>query len=198
MNPVFLTKAILGKVIGLLTSDDQGDAESGFVALLKDVIIGIIMGVVGMSVLIFLDHRNVIHFQSAHHFRDAAFGLLQDPETMATIEESSDLKFITASEYEYYKSTIDGVAEKIKSSEEALEKRSEELEKNTKEIESLKGEHEEMLKDPRLGLDKFCETCPWGNTNCAARVKYMEDTYKLKPFRAKIDVMKAAPGCKSD
>ena len=90
-NPVFIAKIIFRKVAELLISTDEEDLTqpAGIITLLKDIVLGIILGVLTISVLIFLDHHNIVHFQSAHNFRNAAFQLMNDPETIANLEESS-------------------------------------------------------------------------------------------------------------
>ena len=72
-NPVFLAKVIMKKVFTLLVESDEEDLTrpGGIVTLLKDIILGVILGVLTISILIFLDHRDVVHFQSAHNFRNA-------------------------------------------------------------------------------------------------------------------------------
>ena len=57
---------VLRKVLTILTTDDDGDvgpAMEGYsiVAFLKDVIIGIAMGLATISVLIFLDREFIYH-----------------------------------------------------------------------------------------------------------------------------------------
>lgn len=90
-NPVLLAKVIIAKVADLLLNSDEEDLTQpgGIITLLKDIILGVILGVLTISILIFFDHRGLVHFQSAHNFRSAAFQMLNDPETIQTLEESS-------------------------------------------------------------------------------------------------------------
>ena len=191
-DPVFLAKVIFRKVITLLMSSDEEDLTQpgGIITLLKDIIVGIILGVLTISILIFLDHHNIVHFQSAHNFRNAAFQLMNDPETIQTLEESSDLKFMTTSDYNSKKKEIDGVPDKLKNNEEILTKRSDELENKKKEIESIKDEYDKLYNNPLLGLDKFCGSCHWGmKSSCDGRVQFLQDTYNTRPIAAKIAAM---------
>ena len=48
------------------------------------------------------------HFTAPLMHTAAAFSLLNDPETIANLEESSDLKFMTIHEYDSKKKEIDG------------------------------------------------------------------------------------------
>jgi len=191
-NPVFLLKVILRKVMTLLLTADEEDLTrpGGIITLLKDIVIGIIFGVLTISTLILLDHRNIVHFQSAHNFRNGAFQLLNEPETIANIEESSDLKFMTVSEYESKKKEIEGVQDKLRGHQEVLDKRIKEGDEKEKEVESIREEYETLMKNPLLGLDKFCGSCKYaGSTSCDARVQFLQNNYNTRPIAAKISAM---------
>lgn len=196
-NPVFLAKVIFRKVFELLTSSDEDDITrpGGMLTLAKDIILGILLGVMTVSTLIFLDHRNVFHFQSAHNFRNAAFQLLNDPETIANLEESSELKFMTVADHEGKHKEIDSASEKIASSNEAVEKRTKEGEEMKKEVDSIQAEYDSLRGNPLLGLDKYCGSCSWGGpTSCDKRVQYLQDTYSTRLIAAKISAM-VHPSC---
>lgn len=193
-NPVFLLKVILRKI--LFSAEEENLTRSGqIILLLRDVILGIIFGLLTLSTLLFLDHRDVVHFQSAHNFRDAAFELLNDPETIANIEESSDLKFMSFDDYESKRQEIVGVEDKLRSQKELLEKRIKEGEEKDKDSDAVREEYETLMKNPLLGLDKYCGSCKWqGRTSCDQRVKYLRDTYNIGEPVAKIGAMNA-PSC---
>ena len=102
-NPAVLAGMVLRKVFYLLLSDEDQDditTAGGIIALLKDVVLGITLGILFVSMVIFLDHKDLIHLQSAHNYRNAAFTMVQDPETRAEIEESSGLIFMSTSSHE--------------------------------------------------------------------------------------------------
>ncbi|KAL7534016.1 hypothetical protein ACHAWF_004694 [Thalassiosira exigua] len=188
-DPVFLAKVILRKVVGLVATD-EGEDRVGVISLLRDLVLGVILGVVTIMVLIFLDHRDVIHLQSAHNFRESAFQILNDPETLAHVEEASNLKFIKIDEYERMKKEIERAPQKITESEAKLAEKTKEWEERKVELDSLRGDHNKLKNSPVLGLNKFCPNCIWGrNVSCAARVKYLQDTYKTKPLEAKMSAM---------
>eukprot|EP00584_Thalassiosira_punctigera_P027019 CAMPEP_0172576314 /NCGR_PEP_ID=MMETSP1067-20121228/137658_1 /TAXON_ID=265564 ORGANISM="Thalassiosira punctigera, Strain Tpunct2005C2" /NCGR_SAMPLE_ID=MMETSP1067 /ASSEMBLY_ACC=CAM_ASM_000444 /LENGTH=250 /DNA_ID=CAMNT_0013368979 /DNA_START=65 /DNA_END=817 /DNA_ORIENTATION=- len=197
-NPVFLAKAIFGKVAGLLVSPDDEDATlvGRTIAFLRDLVVGVILGVAFVSVLVFLDHRDIIHFQSAHYFRNAAFQLLNDPETIANIEEASKIKLLTIDEYESRRKEIDSFAEKLVEGEANLEKRTKEAVDKKAELAAVKAEHESLMNNPLLELNKYCGGCPWaGKTTCDARVQFLQQKYSSKPIAAKMSVMEV-PSCK--
>ena len=199
-NPVFLAKVIFQKVVTLLISSDEEDLTQpgGIITLLKDIILGVILGVLTISTLIFLDHRNIVHFQSAHNFRNAAFQMLNDPETISNLEESSDMKFLTQMEYESKKKEIDSVAEKLKGHEAVLEKRIKEGDAKKGEVESIRAEYKSLMENPLLELSKYNGGGKWGGSStCDARVQFLQDTYNTRPIAAKISAM-GHPGCKKD
>jgi len=191
-NPVFLAKVIMNKVVALLVSSDEEDITrpGGIITLLKDVIVGVIMGVMTISAFIFLDHLNIVHFQSAHSFRNAAFQLLNDPETIANIEEATEYKFITISDYEAKMKEISSVTEKLEGHKKVLERREAEAEEKKKEADGIRGEYESLMASPLLKLDKFCEGCSWsGKTTCIGRVTFLQETYNTRPIAAKVNAM---------
>ena len=126
----------------------------------------------------------------------AAFSLLNDPETIANLEESSDLKFMTIHEYDSKKKEIDGVEEKIANMQTILETRAKEAEAKKKEIDEIKGEYDTVYHNPILELDKWCGGCHWGQKfSCDARVNFLQSTYNTRPLKAKISAM-SHPSCK--
>ncbi|KAL7524351.1 hypothetical protein ACHAXR_000539, partial [Thalassiosira sp. AJA248-18] len=196
-NPVFLAKVIFRKVVDLLVTSDEENLTGPalIIVFLRDIILGVILGVITISIVIFLDHRDIAHFQSVHNFRDAAFQMLNDPETIATLEESSDMKFLTVDDFEAKRREIDAIPEKLKKNDEVLDKKTEEVAAKKAELDAMKPEYEKMLHNPLLGLDKYCGTCIWGNKfTCDGRVKFLQDTYNTKPIQGKLSAM-GQPSC---
>ena len=198
-NPIFLAKAILRKVITLMSSNDEDVTRvGGIVTLLKDIVIGFIIALFYMAAIMFLDHRNIIHVQSAHNFRNAAFQMLNDPETIASIEESSDLKFMTTSDYEAKREAIEGAAVRIKDKEEEMKIKAAKAEEVHKELEAAKAEYEKLMASPMLDITKYCETCTWaGKTTCGQRVQFMMDTYNMGKIASMNSAMEVATCKKS-
>lgn len=193
-DPVFLAKVILRKVSALLSSDDD---KTSIIKVLRDIIIGTIWGMLSVSVLIFLDHRNIIHLQSAHSFRNAAFDVLNtDPETIANLEESSDLKFMTLDQYESHRKDIGDITRTLKYQQVILERRIQNLEEKTNEIDSIRDEYKIVMNHPLLELDKYCGECSWyGPTTCDERVQFLQDNNNRPVMAAKMSVMET-PSCK--
>jgi hypothetical protein len=103
-NPFFVARLVLRKVGELITSDDDNEenitSSVGIIAFLRDLVIGIVFGLLTVSFLIFLDHKDVIHLKSAHGYRDMGLQMMRDPETRKNVEENSGLKFMEADEYQ--------------------------------------------------------------------------------------------------
>jgi len=139
-NPVFLAKLIFRKVLDILTSSDEDDITQpgGIISLLKDIVVGITLGVMTISALIFLDHRNVIHFQSARNFRNSASALLNDLQIIANIEESSGLEFMTVEECESEQKETDAAEAKVTKASELVQTRIKEAKEKHKEVDSIK------------------------------------------------------------
>ena len=182
---------LLRKVMMLTaTNVTENSSSSYLLTIIKDVISGTILGVFFLMILIFLDYRNIVQLGSARAFRQAAFELMTDPETVKTIEENIDIKFIPVDVYNSMTEEIARNNEKITKND-SLKQHEEDLIKRKEELESLRKEHEEVKAkgDQLLGLDKWCDSCKGGWGNCGARIKYLMDTYHTPEIKGKVDIM---------
>ncbi|KAL3826629.1 hypothetical protein ACHAXA_009070 [Cyclostephanos tholiformis] len=199
-DPALLAKLVLSKVGALISSDegeDDGIATSGgFIAILRDILIGMVFGMLCISILITLDHRDVIHLQSAHDYRTMAFNLLKDPETRKSVQEASGLVFVDVDDHKRKVTEISKFPNMMKEMEEKKKKIAADLEVAKKEHDAIKPGYDVLVLDPSLGLDKFCGDCKWqGGTNCNARKDYLKSTYNLGEIKAKVEMMKSLPQC---
>mmetsp|Transcript_1291 Transcript_1291/g.2207 ORF Transcript_1291/g.2207 Transcript_1291/m.2207 type:complete len:230 (-) Transcript_1291:99-788(-) len=187
-SPVFLVKAIVGKVVTTLRGSEDG---AGAIGLSRDVILGLITGIFMISTFIILDHTNVIHSKSAHNFRRAGFKLLNDPETITFVEESSDLKFLMMYKYDDMRKEMITTTPKRKADlQKVIDKRIAEENENIRGKEALKKEYESLVNHPILGLDKFCGGCKWADaTTCDGRVSFLQNAYGQGLFSAKLSAM---------
>ena len=194
-NPFFIARLVLRKVCELITSDED-EKDFTIIGLLKDILIGIVFGLISVSTLVFLDHKGVIHMQSAHGYRDMARAMMLDPETRKNVEESSGIIFLDDYEYKTKFDEIGVYPSQVKALEERTKKYLADLEVAKKEHAAIKPGYDILVNDPMSGLDKFCRDCSWnGGTNCFMRLSYLMDKYNLKPIKAKLDLMKSAPQC---
>mmetsp|Transcript_48520 Transcript_48520/g.103248 ORF Transcript_48520/g.103248 Transcript_48520/m.103248 type:complete len:253 (+) Transcript_48520:124-882(+) len=194
-NPVFLAKVILRKVVALIMAPDEEDGDSSeefsIISLLRDIVLGVVMGVVTIAIFMVLDHRDIIHFESAHNFRDSSFQMLKNnPEIIATLEEAADIKLMTMADYEAKRKEIDGVAEKKAKIQETIDKRTKEAEEKRAQVPALRTEHAGLMNNELLGLNKWCGGCIWsGKTTCDARVAFMQQKYSTRLITAKVGAM---------
>ncbi|KAL3780362.1 hypothetical protein ACHAW5_007120 [Stephanodiscus triporus] len=203
-NPVIVAKMVLRKVGRLLLTNDEEGADDvttfgGIIALMKDIVIGITLGMIGVSTLVFLDHRNVIHLPLAHKYREAVvFAMVADPETRETIEGSTGLIFMTEEDHERNIEEINLFDAQIKESEVNTKKYVADLMPAKEEYETVKRDYDKFMADPWLvmELDKFCGECRWqGRTNCDACLNYIIQNHGLRTIAAKLAVVEQAPQC---
>lgn len=200
-NPILLAKLVGRRFLHLMLSEEDADPSSlGFaIGLLKDIILGIVFGVLTISLVIVLDHRNIIHLQSAHHLRDNVYATMSNPDNLAYLEEETGMKFMSFEEYDRAKKEIDSALSLTEQAKTKLDERTKELEEKKKELETVKEEYEKAKSDPTFKeLDNFCESCKWGPTNCLARANYIVDTYNQGKISAMMALMKEGKCKKSE
>ena len=193
-NPILLAKLVGRRFLHLMLTEEDTDPSSnlGFaIGLLKDIILGIVFGVLTISLIIVLDHRNIIHLQSAHHLRDNVYATMSNPDNLAYLEEETGMKFMSFEEYDSAKKEIDSSSDLTEQAKTKLDERTKELGEKKKELETIKEEYEKAKSDPKFkDLDNFCDSCKWGPTTCGARVTYLIDTYNNGKIVAMMNLMK--------
>jgi len=193
--------AIRRKVLSLLVDDPDSQASSQqLLSILRDILLGSILGLLTISLLVVLDHSDIIHLQSAHNFRNAAFALLNDPETVSYMEENLDMKFVSVGEYNTIRTDTEVAMKEIERLTPLIEERTVELNEKKEVLDTLTKEYNELMSSPILGLDKFCGTCPWGGggrASCDERVAYLMNKYGNSLHEAKMGAMKAHESCRN-
>ena len=163
---------------------------------MRDSVVSFTLGMITVSILLFLDYKDVIRLQSAHDFRNAVFATVQDPETRARIEESSGRKFMSMEEHALKAREVETFPADIIGHEERIREYLADLEVAKKEHAAIKPGYDILTSDPILGLEKFCGECIWdGWTDCFMRLSYLMDKYNLKPIKGKLELMKSTPQC---
>jgi len=170
-----------------VTENPQGNY---LLTIIKDVISGTILGVFFLMILIFLDYQNIVQLGSARAFRRAAFELMTDAETVKSIEENIDVKFIPLEVYKSMTEEITRNQEKIKDNS-GLKQHEDDWAKKNEELQGMKKDFLVMKEkgDKVLGLDKWCGGCKGGWGNCDGRIKYLSDTYHTPEIKAKVVIM---------
>lgn len=141
-------------------------------------------------ILIFLDYRNIVQLGSARAFRRAAFELMTDPETVKTIEENIEIKFVPVTVHTSMTEEITRNRAKADNND-SIKQHEEDLVKRKAEVEGLRAEYDELMAKGTtvLGLDKWCGSCKGGWGNCDGRVKYLSDTYHTPDIKSRVDIM---------
>ena len=203
-NPFFLT-AIRRKVLSLLIDEDDAVNNANaspleqIISVLRDIIVGSILGLLTISFIMFLDHRNIIHLQSAHNFRDAAFNNLlhNDPETISYMETNMDMKFMPMGEYNSTLKEIDKAMQEKDRLVKLLLERTVEGNEKKEVLDTLSKEYNDLLSNPVLGLDNLCGSCKWGGAGtCDERVQYLMNNYGLSLVTAKFAAMEKHESCR--
>ena len=187
-----LAGAVFRGVVDNVTAPDEDDDSQpvGLLAVAKDIIMGLLLAIALLAVMVYLDSHDVVHLESAHTLRTMAFAMLNDPETLVNVQEAAGLKFLPMSEYDVMRRTVDEAPETITNAKETLQKKQEEMDEKMKGVDSLRAEHESLLKNPLLGLDKYCGNCKWNRKiTCDARKAFLMKKYKLKNIKATIGAM---------
>ncbi|KAL7443832.1 hypothetical protein ACHAXH_008166 [Discostella pseudostelligera] len=189
------------KVLSLLVDDPDNQASSQqLLSILRDILLGSVLGLLTISLLVVLDHSDIIHLQSAHNFRNAAFALLNDPETVSYMEENLDMKFVSVGAYNTIRTDTEVAMKEIERLKPLIEERTAELNEKKEVFDTLSKEYNELMSSPLLGLDKFCGTCPWGGggrASCDERVAYLMNKYGNSLHEAKMGAMKAHESCRN-
>lgn len=164
----------------------------GIITLLKDVIIGTILGLVIIAITNYLDYHDIIHIQSAHHFREMVFQLVDNDPT--SMEEYTNLKFIKYTDYQDILNEMNNIQRKLHVRTKELNLRSKEAIEKQTQIDSIRQERTNLIAkgDDMLGLSKWCEECKWVDgrkLTCKERVDFMKRTYHTGELAARVITM---------
>ena len=128
--------------------------------------------------------------------RALALLLVKDPDAIASIEASSDLRFMTVAEYEYAQEEINHVREHAASGDGVFRMISKNGERVQEEMKAVQAKHDELRASFAF---VFCEACHWGwGSNgpvpCGERVEFLKEKYLINEVEAKIQAM-TRPSC---
>ncbi len=174
-QPSNRAKVLLQKMCHASVGDNSKIKER-VAALLKDVVGGIVLGTLGMSVLLLLDYYSIINLETARVFRKTASHIMfNTPEITAIIEEE-DKKLMPMNEYNIMQKELSDSVAVIESEKKIVGARTMKETTLKAELDSLRGEYDKLIKD--TGLDAFCPDCHWGmGMNCQQRVNWMLENY---------------------
>lgn len=172
-------KVLINKIkrLALGTANESNEGVTG---LLQDLVGGIVLGALGMSILLLLDYANIINLETARVFRKtASANIFNNPELIEMLREEineSGSELIPMADYH-------AITKELSDSKAVIDEETKIVNARTKketalkgEIDSIRGEYNQLYKD--LGLEIFCPTCHWGmGMNCKQRVDYMLENY---------------------
>ena len=192
------TREVLRKIAAaILTNlDDETlqrpDTETILIiiTLLKEAMFGIFLSFVAVSLVLFIDHRFLLNFNTARNFRKATFAVMNDPVTLKSFEEDAGLKFMDIDEYNNMANEIKQSQNQTKVAGDILESRHYDLVKKHGDLHQVREEATKLRKE--LGLDQFCDTCMWSDAqqiSCSERVKTLGEKYKTPKFEAMMSAM---------
>ena len=148
----------------------------GIVGLLQDIMGGVFLGTMGMSLLLLLDYSNVINLETARVFRRTASDMFSAPETVQVIESEIGMKLVPMESYDAMQKELRDSRAVIEQSRTLAEVRAKKATSMKSELEPLKGEYDALIK--QTGFDVFCPDCHWGmGMNCQKRLEYILENY---------------------
>ena len=82
-NPALLARRVLREFLYLLKYEDVGGIATpgGVVTLMQEMIVSFTLGILAVSMFIFLDYKDVIHLQTTHKYQNETYQLMRDPTT---------------------------------------------------------------------------------------------------------------------
>ncbi len=169
-----------------------------FFNIFKDLIAGTLLGIALVFFLFFLDYHNFIHLGSARAFRDAAFYLVMDPNTIRYVEYSLGLKFISVDIYNAKNDELKRMLTKIKNKQRDIVIDQKKINEILIEAAPFDQEYDELMTRANnfFELDKFCANCKFkGSTTCGGRMDYLMEKYGDSLLKSKIAVL-SFPQCK--
>mmetsp|Transcript_30765 Transcript_30765/g.64242 ORF Transcript_30765/g.64242 Transcript_30765/m.64242 type:complete len:261 (-) Transcript_30765:267-1049(-) len=195
-NPII---SLLRKLCSSPNSHNERDGTF-LVNVLKDMIGGTILGIVFVFILLFLDYRNFIHLGSARVFREAAFQLLTDPQTVQSLEESLDAKFISTDVYDAIHREIGYIQKKVQEKQGEIAEKEKEIDGYRLEAKPIVEEFDDLIvkANELFELDKFCGDCKWKKKlTCNGRVSYIIEKYGDSITKARIGTL-SYPQCRKE
>lgn len=171
-----LAKVLLHKIC-LISVGDNTESREGFIGLLQDIVGGIVLGTLGMSVLLLLDYANIINLETARVFRKTASYIVFDtPDVLESMKEESDKKIISMDIYNAMQKELSDSQATIKEERNIIGARTMKAASLQRQLDSLREEYKKFFR--QAGLGDFCPNCPWGmGMTCQGRVNYMLEHY---------------------
>jgi hypothetical protein len=160
--------------------------------LIKDTLLGSLLGIFCLLTLFYLDYTNLISIGSTHAFQKAGVQLFSDPTVITTIEHSLQIKLLPRDTYDAMKLELSQINEMLQDGNEQLKEYTIKTTENNAIKNDIQKEYNTIIQvaNTKLGLDKWCGECKEGFGNCNVRVDYLKSNYGTGEVIAKLDTMK--------
>mmetsp|Transcript_13951 Transcript_13951/g.22770 ORF Transcript_13951/g.22770 Transcript_13951/m.22770 type:complete len:243 (+) Transcript_13951:138-866(+) len=165
---------LLNRIRLISARDNQG--HEGVIGLLQDIVGGIMLGTVGMSILLLLDYSNIINLETARVFRKTASTVFNAPDVISNIQMGIEKKLMSMDVYNSFKKELSDSQAVIANEQKFFQARSRKVTSLKAELRPLRDEYDELIRKSGLGV--FCPDCKWGmGMDCQQRVNYMMENY---------------------
>ncbi|KAL9191334.1 hypothetical protein ACHAXT_001040 [Thalassiosira profunda] len=162
---------ILVHKICLMSADQEG-----IVGLLQDIVIGIVLGTLGMSVLLSLDYAGIINLETARVLRKTASEVFNDLDMMEGMEEELEMKILSSEAYTAMKKELLDSQAVMEKEENLYNARTAKVATMQTELGPLREEYDKLMKES--GLSQFCPDCHWAmKMSCQQRVDHLLEQY---------------------
>ena len=172
-----LFKIIIHKICNISGAGDKQKGRDSIIGLLQDIVGGIVLGTLGMSILLLLDYSNIINLMTARVFRKTASDVFRTPNfDSIEIDEENGKMLLPINAYNAMKKELSDSQAAIHKEQKIVDARTNKATSLKAELSSLKVEYDRLMKE--TGLDVWCPTCRWGmGLTCLNRVEYLLETY---------------------
>jgi len=145
-------------------------------SFLRDLVIGLVFGVLLVSLSASLDYyHGIIRIEGTTHrtCKSAVDLLTNSSATAASVDEASDPKYRDRSE-------LETLTRNMVYLKEDYEAKVSELKGLQDQIDAIRQDHDDVMRKANdlLHLDKWCPECKWnGGVTCEGRVDFLRRTY---------------------
>lgn len=167
-------KVLLNRICLISARDNQG--HEGVIGLLQDIVGGIMLGTVGMTLLLLFDYSNIINLETARVFRKTASTVFNTPDVISNIQMGMEKKLMSMDVYNSLRKELSDSQAVIDNDQKIYQARIRKVTSLKAELRPLREEYDELIR--KTGLGVFCPDCKWGmGMDCQQRVNYMMENY---------------------
>ena len=175
-NKTSVNKIRASEASGSKPSGNSKKVHFGMISLMKDILVGIWLGTMGMCVLFLLDYSNIMNLGSVRTFRKLAPHVPSNPEIVETIEEVIGKMLMPVDVYSAMHQELADSQAVIQNERRILDARTLKVKSLKTELTLLRTQYDSLMK--QTGLDAFCPDCKYcPGVSCRNRVDYLLEQY---------------------